>query len=187
VRTDSAEGADVPKTPPARQSLGAAFMPRPPAGSVGATSAEVVELSSKEEDEKSSGAAELGNDDTIVPSTVHLAVAVAQSLAEASKRTGRTHGEVVITAIEDVHSDLESLLFPGGKIGGSLFRARGVGGKPSEGKAEKKGVTVGLYADDWVIIDQLKDQFKARSRSHLIGTALKAHLGLGATTPTESD
>lgn len=187
MRTDSAEGADVPKSPPARKSLGEAFMPSPPAESASVTSAEVVELSSKEEEEPSSGAAELGHDDTIVPSTVHLAVTVAQGLAEASKRTGRTHGEVVITAIEDVHRDLESLLFPGGKIGGSLFRARGVGGKPSEGRAEKKGVTVGLYADDWVIIDQLKDQFKARSRSHLIGTALKAHLGLGATTQAESD
>lgn len=187
MRTESAEGVDVPKIPPARPSLGAAFMPRPPAGSTSADSAEVVELGSKDEEEQSSGAAELGHDDTIVPSTVHLAVAVAQGLVQASKRTGRTHGELVITAIEDVHSDLESLLFPGGKIGGNLFRARGVGGKPSEGKAEKKGVTVGLYADDWVIIDQLKDQFKARSRSHLIGTALKAHLGLVATTRTESD
>ncbi|WP_139278540.1 MULTISPECIES: hypothetical protein [Nocardiaceae] len=186
MRTDSAESANVPTSPPARQSLGAAFMPPPPAGSISAMSAEVVQLSSNEE-ETSSGAAELGHDDTIVPSTVHLAVGVAHGLAKESKRTGRTHGEVVITAIEDVHSDLESLLFPGGKVGGGLFRARGVGGKPSEGKAEKKGVTVGLYADDWVIIDQLKDQFKARSRSHLIGTALKAHLGLDATTQTESD
>ena len=153
----------------------------------GSTPAEVVELNSVQSSESLSDTVESKHDDTIVPSTVHLTVEIAEGLAHESKRTGRTHGEVVITAIEDVHGDLEKLLFPGGKIGGGLFRARGVGSKPLERKAEKKGVTVGLYADDWVIIDQLKDEFKARSRSHLIGTALKSHLGTEDTIRTESD
>ncbi|WP_156520503.1 hypothetical protein [Rhodococcus sp. EPR-157] len=183
---DSNEDATAWSPSAARKSLGPAFAP-PPKMPSGSTPAEVVELSSVQSSESSSGAAESKHDDTIVPSTVHLAVDIAEGLARESKRTGRTHGEVVITAIEDVHADLEKLLFPGGKIGGGLFRARGVGSKPLERKAEKKGVTVGLYSDDWVIIDQLKDEFKARSRSHLIGTALKAHLGTEDTTRTESD
>ncbi|WP_377454641.1 hypothetical protein [Rhodococcoides fascians] len=183
---DSNEDATAWRPSAARKSLGPAFAP-PPKMPTGSTSAEVVELSSVQSSESSTDAVESKHDDTIVPSTVHLAVDTAEGLARESKRTGRTHGEVVITAIENVHGDLEQLLFPGGKIGGGLFRARGVGSKPSERKAEKKGVTVGLYSDDWVIIDQLKDEFKARSRSHLIGTALQAHLGTEDMTTTESD
>lgn len=183
---DSNEDATAWRPSAARKSLGPAFAP-PPKMPSGSTSAEVVELSSVQSSESSTDAVESKHDDTIVPSTVHLAVDTAEGLARESKRTGRTHGEVVITAIENVHGDLDKLLFPGGKVGGGLFRARGVGSKPSQRKAEKKGVTVGLYSDDWVIIDQLKDEFKARSRSHLIGTALQAHLGTEDMTRTESD
>ena len=115
--------------------------------------------------------------DPVVSSNVHLPTAIATQLAEARTVRRLTNGEFIIAAIEATHDRLNDFIHPGGVVGGRLFKARGVG-STSPSKVPTTPVAYSLRASDFEVLDELKKDFAARSRSQLITAALTAHFQL---------
>lgn len=87
---------------------------------------------------------------------------------------GWTTGEVIIDALEAAIDDLPRLLYPEGSIGGGLFARRGASGHPVT-NAPKTSLYLRLLAEDYTVLDGLVETTGARSRTHLIETALTAY------------
>lgn len=115
--------------------------------------------------------------DPVVSSNVHLPTAIATQLAKARTVRRLTNGEFIIAAIEATHDRLNDFIHPGGVVGGRLFKARGVG-STSPSKVPTTPVAYSLRASDFEVLDELKKDFAARSRSQLITAALTAHFQL---------
>lgn len=88
---------------------------------------------------------------------------------------GWTTGEVIIDALEHTIDSLPALLYPEGAIGGTLFARRGTSGHTST-HTSKTPVYLRLQAEDYAVLDGLVESTGARSRTHLIETALTAYL-----------
>ncbi|KPH21394.1 hypothetical protein AN948_02035 [Rhodococcus sp. ADH] len=106
-----------------------------------------------------------------------MPTAIATQLAEARTERRLTNGEFIIAAIEATHDRLNDFIHPGGVVGGRLFKARGVG-STSPAKVPTTPVAYSLRASDFEVLDELKKDFAARSRSQLITAALTAHFQL---------
>lgn len=117
---------------------------------------------------------ELPEDDPVVSSNVHLPEEIAQHLAEVGRRRNLTNGEMVIEALESTYGRLSEFVHPGGKVGGTLFKARGVGSTVKQ-KADTKQVAFSLLRSDFEVIDRIKEELAARSRSHLLTAAFQAY------------
>ncbi|HEY5853252.1 MAG TPA: hypothetical protein VIW24_04145 [Aldersonia sp.] len=115
---------------------------------------------------------ESAGDDSPRPSSVRLPKDILEQLAAARAATGMTNGDLFIVAIEHSAAKLETLLFPGGRIGGELFAARGVRAKTSR-DSDMSQATFRLRPEDFNVIDDLVRRFGARSRGHLLTAALQ--------------
>lgn len=113
-------------------------------------------------------------DGDVKTSSVRLPKAIQAKLVAHRETSGMTNGEVFIVAIEATHLKLAELLFPGGRIGGGIFAARGIREKASRDE-DGSQVTFRLRETDFDVIDDLKTRFGAASRAHLIAAALKGY------------
>lgn len=113
-------------------------------------------------------------DGDVKTSSVRLPKAIQAKLVDHRETSGMTNGEVFIVAIEATHLKLTDLLFPGGRIGGGIFAARGIREKASRDE-DGSQVTFRLREADFEVIDELKTRFGAASRAHLIAAALKGY------------
>ncbi|MFA3899783.1 hypothetical protein ACKAMS_30595 [Rhodococcus sp. 5A-K4] len=107
-------------------------------------------------------------------SSVRVPARCYAKLEELRASTGMTNGQIFIVAIEATHDRLPELLYPGGRIGGGLFAARGIRAKTSRDDNETQ-VTYRLFHADFDVIDHLVAELGAKSRSHLIAAALTGY------------
>lgn len=114
------------------------------------------------------------DEERLVPSNVHLPVALCERVLESCGLRGMTTGELFIEALEQTYDDLPRYVHPGGKVGGKLFKERGVGSS-SRAKAPTKQLAYSLYSSDFTVLDALRVELTARSRSHLLTAALTAY------------
>lgn len=118
---------------------------------------------------------EFGDEDgTVKTSSVRLPKTIQEKLVAHRDTAGMTNGEVFIVAIEATHSRLAELLFPGGRIGGGIFAARGIRQKASRDD-DGPQVTFRLREADFKAIDELCNTYGAASRAHLIAAALRGY------------
>ena len=110
-----------------------------------------------------------------IATSVRIDAACAQSLKAYRDSVGWTTGEVIIDALETTYDGISDLLYPEGAIGGALFARRGASGQPAS-TAPKTVLYVRLLAEDYTVLDGLVETTGARSRTHLIETALTAYL-----------
>ncbi|MBV6762655.1 hypothetical protein [Rhodococcus opacus] len=115
------------------------------------------------------------DDDPVVASNVHLPIQTSERIAKECESRSMTTGELFIEALEATYDRLNDLIHPGGTVGGTLFKARGIGSTPKQ-KASTKQVAYSLLSSDFEVIDRLKAEVSARSRSQLLTAALDAHL-----------
>ncbi len=115
------------------------------------------------------GAADRGK-----PSSVRLPKQSHDKLAAMRAETGMTNGQIFIVAIEATHDRLVQLLYPGGRIGGGVFAARGIKEKTSRDE-EGTQVTYRMSTGDFAALDGLIRELGATSRSHLISAALSGY------------
>lgn len=101
---------------------------------------------------------------------------VRDRLSQFRLKTGWTTATIIIAAIEQAGSvdELEEILYPGERVGGTFFAVRGTG---SASTPRKQGsVFVRMNAEDLEVLDQLVDQTGARSRTHLVDAVLRHYL-----------
>lgn len=110
-----------------------------------------------------------------IATSVRIDAACAQSLKAYRDSVGWTTGEVIIDALETTYDGISDLLYPEGAIGGVLFARRGASGQPAS-TGPKTALYVRLLAEDYAVLDGLVEMTGARSRTHLIETALTAYL-----------
>lgn len=115
------------------------------------------------------------DDDPVVSSNVHLPVSTSDRVAAECTRRLMTTGEMFIEALEATYGSLNELVHPGGTVGGTLFKARGIGASNKQ-KVAKRQVPFSLLESDFEVIDRIKTEVAARSRSQLLTAALDAHL-----------
>lgn len=105
-------------------------------------------------------------------SSMHIRSALVEQIVGEREKTGRSNGAIIISALEAAHPQLGELLGPvSAPAGGGLFAAR-----PTHAPRTIEGpyspLNVRLFEADFEILDQLVATFGARSRSHLVDTAL---------------
>ncbi|WP_241737176.1 ribbon-helix-helix protein, CopG family [Dietzia sp. CQ4] len=110
-----------------------------------------------------------------IATSVRLESRSAERLKHYRDTVGWTTGEVIIDALEHTIDSLPTLLYPDGAIGGTLFARRGTSGS-SATPTSKTPVYLRLQAEDYAVLDGLVETTGARSRTHLIETALTAYL-----------
>lgn len=101
---------------------------------------------------------------------------VRDKLSRFRERTGWTTATVIIAAIEQAGSveELEEILYPGARVGGTFFAVRGTSSSSTPRK--HVSVFVRMNAEDLDVLDQLVDQTGARSRTHLVDAVLRHYL-----------
>lgn len=112
--------------------------------------------------------------DTIATS-VRIDARCATRLKSFRDSVGWTTGEVIIDALEHTIDELPELLYPEGAIGGALFARRGTSGQPAT-SSSKAPLYLRLLTEDYTVLDGLVEKTGARSRTHLIETAVTAYL-----------
>lgn len=110
-----------------------------------------------------------------IATSVRIDSACARRLKAYRDSVGWTTGEVIIDALETTYDGISDLLYPEGPIGGTLFARRGASGQPVS-TAPKSALYLRLLAEDYTVLDGLVETTGARSRTHLIETALTAYL-----------
>lgn len=117
--------------------------------------------------------------------TISIAKDLAALLGAARERNGWTVGELIIQALEATHEQLGEHLYPHGRIGGGLFAARGPArAAQAASPGARTKLNFRLAAIDFDVIDRQVDLTGARSRGHLIETALRLYL---ADDPSTTD
>ncbi len=124
-----------------------------------------------------------GRKNRIRSSSVHVPSALIDRIIAERERSGRSNGEIIISALESAHDQMHQLIQRRDPTGGSLFVSR-----PSRGARLSDGpltaLNVRLYEADYDVIDELVEKFGAFSRGHLISAALTAYFDRGrAKTP----
>jgi len=117
----------------------------------------------------------VGMDQKVRPSNVHVPVDLLDLMAAKKAEMGWSNGELIISAIEATHSELENLILPAAETGGSLFAPR---------RSRAARTVVGpltslnyrLQLADYTTLDGLVEKFGATSRGHLVTVALTAFL-----------
>jgi len=112
--------------------------------------------------------------DTIATS-VRIDAHCAARLKSYRDAVGWTTGEVIIDALERTIDELPDRLYPDGAIGGNLFARRGTSGQPTS-TSSKVPLYLRLRTEDYTVLDGLVEKTGARSRTHLIETAVTAYL-----------
>lgn len=110
-----------------------------------------------------------------IATSVRLESRAAERLKCYRDAVGWTTGEVIIDALEQTIDSLPALLYPDGAIGGTLFARRGTSGHATT-HTSRTPVYLRLQAEDYTVLDALVETTGARSRTHLIETALTAYL-----------
>lgn len=119
--------------------------------------------------------------------TISISADLKTAIAGAREQHGWTVGELIIQALESTHEHLAKHLYPQGRIGGNLFAARG----PAKAANAMTGgvrtkLNFRLPAIDFDVIDRQVDLTSARSRGHLIETALRLYLSETQSTTDHS-
>lgn len=109
--------------------------------------------------------------------TISIAKSLIPGIAAVREQQGWTVGELIIQALEATHEKLPEHLYPQGRIGGSLFAARGPArAAQAASVGARTKLNFRLPAIDFDVIDRQVDLTAARSRGHLIETALRLYL-----------
>jgi hypothetical protein len=109
------------------------------------------------------------------PVIVYLPVSLRDRLRQLTAERDLTYTELVLDAVDATHERLPSLLTPEKPRARSLFR------QPTAPRRRRHAephvqVSLRLVPEDLAVIDQLVTDLDAGSRSHLVATALQAHL-----------
>lgn len=116
-----------------------------------------------------------GPKDRARASNVQIPVHVWKPLTELCQRSGLSHGEAIIAALEATHPRLQDLIRPAATTGGSLFSTR----RARTARNTDGPLTLLHYRlreGDFEVLDNLVEQFGASSRGHLITVALTEYL-----------
>lgn len=109
-------------------------------------------------------------------SNVQIPVSLLEPLLTRCTAEGRSHGEMIIHALENTHQLLPTLLHPA-TTGGSLFGARASRAtRSADGPFTPLGYR--LRNADYRVLDELVTDLGASSRGHLISVALSAYLDI---------
>lgn len=109
--------------------------------------------------------------------TISIAASLIPGISAVREQQGWTVGELIIQALEATHERLPGHLYPQGRIGGGLFAARGPArAAQSASSGARTKLNFRLPMIDFEVIDRQVDLTAARSRGHLIETALRLYL-----------
>ena len=104
--------------------------------------------------------------------SIHVRSALMGQIVHERETTGRSNGAIIIAALEAAHPHLGELLGPVGEpAGGALFAARPTH-VPRTIEGTVSPLNVRLFEADFEVLDSLVATSGARSRSHLVDTAL---------------
>jgi len=105
-------------------------------------------------------------------SSMHIRSSLVEQIVHEREKTGRSNGNIIIAALETCQNRFAELLPPvSPPTGGSLFAARATHA-PRTDEGPYSPLNVRLYEADFTVLDQLVSTYGARSRSHLVDTAL---------------
>lgn len=113
-----------------------------------------------------------GRQNRIRSSSMHIRSTLVERIIRERENTGRSNGNIIIAALEAVHTHLPDLLpQTAAPTGGSLFAARTTR-TPRTETGPYSPLNVRLYEADFAVLDDLVRTSGARSRSHLVDIAL---------------
>lgn len=110
------------------------------------------------------------------PVIVYLPVSLRDRLRQLTVDRDLTYTELVLEAVDATHEQLASLLTPGKPSRArSLFQQSATPRRRRHAEPHVQ-VSLRLVPEDLAVIDRLVSDLHAGSRSHLVATALQAHL-----------
>lgn len=114
--------------------------------------------------------------DRIRPSNCHVPVALIEPLEALCSRTGMSHGDAIIAAIEHAYPRFAELIEPAGITGGNVFAPRPASRTARHAHRPLTPLNYRLREADFRTLDDLVEFFGASSRGHLITVALTDYL-----------
>ncbi len=112
------------------------------------------------------------------PTNITVPVKLFKKIAQAREEMGVSTGELIAIAIETHIDELPALLAASNRppaTPGGMFSTR-ASRLPRRGDEPERPITYRMTSQDLAVIDGLVESLGARSRGHLITTALRAEL-----------
>ncbi len=163
----------LPRRTPARPTH-TPTVPAPSASAVAPTGPELVPDTNTPlvPDDTEPAPTQPGRQNRIRSSSMHIRSTLVERIIRERENTGRSNGNIIIAALEAVHTHLPDLLpQTAAPTGGSLFAARTTR-TPRTETGPYSPLNVRLYEADFAVLDDLVRTSGARSRSHLVDIAL---------------